>query len=142
MGVITVPNMMSGELPMDMIKPGYFTQGAKDSMARAAEYVTPQEWAELVGVTNASRNKHSLLLPFLLLLGTCGIISCPLCYLACQFNDKVNTDIQQSPIVQKLKERGITLQYRKKTKFDAGGMDFTISPQTPQAPRQQDMNQQ
>mmetsp|Transcript_124621 Transcript_124621/g.388036 ORF Transcript_124621/g.388036 Transcript_124621/m.388036 type:complete len:147 (-) Transcript_124621:331-771(-) len=139
MGSVTVPNMMNRALPGDMIKPGYFLQSSRDSMARAAEYVTAEEWAELAGVTNASRNKHSMLCPFMLLLGTCAICFCPLVYAACLFNEKVTTDIHESPIGKKLMERGITLNYRMKTKFDAGGMDLTFSPQTPRAPRQQDM---
>ena len=99
--------------------------------------MTATEWADLaIGANSASDryspNTHPCGVP--LLLGTLGICFCPLCYLGLQVEPKVNEDLAKLPVVAKLNERGITLYWMKKSKFDPGGLMLTFSQTTPVAP--------
>ena len=115
-------------------------QSSKDSLAAVARYVTKEEWAELASATNKSYQKHSPMsnpVSIVPCVATCTVCFCPFCYFYMTYEANVNTDVAKSTIAQKLKERGITLQWVAKTKFDAGGMTLMLSPQTPPAPAEQ-----
>mmetsp|Transcript_37566 Transcript_37566/g.62201 ORF Transcript_37566/g.62201 Transcript_37566/m.62201 type:complete len:153 (+) Transcript_37566:75-533(+) len=149
MGHVFVPSKKSGfsaRLPTDMDKPGYWFQDGKDAMVAIKQYVNKQEWKELALGANTAQSTHAATenrLIMCLLFGTCGICFCPLMCYGCfvDVEGKMNADIEKLPITHKLKERGISLHFVPKTsKFDMGGMDCTLSAQTPPAPPVQEMD--
>jgi hypothetical protein len=134
------PNAMRAlcQLPTVMSNPNYMTQASKAQMAQAAKYVNDNEWAELAQAINSSSVKHGVFsnpVAMGCLFGTCGICFCPVIYIGMQTEGKVNADIAELQITQKLKERGIILQWEPRTKFTAGGLHVTISANTPAAPQ-------
>ena len=133
---------VSQYLPEDMTNPGYQFQSNRDNLALIGQYVHPQEWAELAKAVNASIQKHHfcnkayVMVPFALTLAVCF---CPMVYVACMMNPRVNADIEKTPVAEKLRDRGIGLYWEPKTKFDAGGLTFMIHRDAPQLPVQQTM---
>ena len=62
-----------------------------------------------------------------------GLCFCPCCYYWSIHGEKTNADVAETPIAQKLKERGIQWQWiPKQSKFDMGGMMMGFGPNTPQ----------
>ena len=62
-----------------------------------------------------------------------GLCFCPCCYYWSIHGEKTNADVAETPIAQKLKERGIQWQWiPKQSKFDMGGMLMGFGPNTPQ----------
>ncbi|CAD7944973.1 unnamed protein product [Amoebophrya sp. A120] len=133
MNSVVVPNMMSHKLPEDMTRSGYNLASSQQTLDFTAKYVTPGEWADLAKSVNASIDKNGIWqnpLGVPLLLMTCGICFCPLVYIGMQVEGKVNADLQDLPVVLALRQRGIEVHWRPKTKFDARGMRLTFSAQT------------
>ena len=109
-------------------------------MAQLSQYVNRQEWLELATGVNFAQRRHAATsngLVMGLLFGTCAICFCPLmCYHSfVDVEGRVNEDIENLPITQRLKARGITLHCTPKTgKFSFGGLTCHISAKTPAAP--------
>ena len=142
MGTIFVPRRKSGfaeGLPTDMEKPGYVLSKSKDALKAVARYVTADEWQELAAGANAAQKKYSATsnpVVMGLFLVTCAVVFCPLMCYTCivDVEGKANADIDMLAVTQRLKERGIAVHYFPKTsKFDLGGMELTVSKDTPQA---------
>ena len=143
---VTVPNAGLGSvgqhLPLDMKNPGFITQGSKQSIATVAQYVDPQEWAQLAeGVNALIRKLHycnnmCAMVPF---VTTCAVCFCPLVYVGTQLRPRVNAGMEKLAVREQLHSRGIMLTWEPKTKFAEGGLTFKIPANT--APLQQQMNQ-
>ena len=124
-------------LPNDMENPGYWTASSAEKLVQISQYVNRQEWMELANGANDAQRKYSATsngLLMCLLFGTLGICFCPLlCYGSfVDVEGKMNAYIENLPVTQRLKERGITVHFVPKSgKFDMGGMGCTISAQTP-----------
>jgi hypothetical protein len=139
MSHIFVPSIKTGfsaDLPTDMDNPGYWFEDSKVGLERIGQYISKQEWQELAHGANAAHKTHAATsngFVMKLLFGTFGICFCPLMCYGCfvDVEGNVNVDIENLPVAQKLKGRGITLHFSpKRGKFDMGGMDCAISTKT------------
>ena len=72
-----------------------------------------------------------------MLLITAGICFCPIIYLACGTEQRVNDALAVSAIAAQLNARGIILYWVPTNKLRQGGLTLTFSAQTPPAPQEQ-----
>lgn len=100
-----VGNYKPGILPTDINNPGYWTNASARTLALVKPYLTAAEWHTLASECNALSKKHAAWshpcgLP--LLLCTAGICFCPLIYLACGTEQRVNDALAVSAIAAQL----------------------------------------
>ena len=131
-------------VPADLNNPGYYTSWdaaeRKRNLATVAQYVSREEFRQLAEGVNSSIKKHHycskpcVICPF---VATMGVCFCPLVYVGCQMEGRVNADMAKLPVAQTLNARGMSMYWEPTTKFDAGGIMFSFSNNTP--PVQQKM---
>lgn len=82
---------------------------------RLLAFITPAEYRELMSGVNEAINRHHLcssgkgMVSLAILIGSCGLVFCPLICVACAIQDSVRSDMERLPVVQQLRAKGIQM---------------------------------